>query len=692
MATIVAAAGGGNWSATGTWVGGVVPTAADDVQLSGASGNVTIDVASVCRSLDCTGYTGTLTNTNLVGLSIGDATAGAGNIALKFVAGMTYTPINTTFTFVSSSTTVQTIDFGGKSTGSLTFFQASGKWQFTSAHTCVTNSGVNLTAGTLDTNGQTCSWTTFVSTGTGIRTLTLGASSITITGTGGTSWNTSANNNLVVNAGTSTITMSGASSVFNNGSSTGSTRIYNNVVFTGASGVALTGGGTYNNVTRTGTAVKTDAFNLGGGTYTFTGTLTVNGNSATNRVRFGSDTNGTARSVTAAAVSFSNVDFNDVTALGAANWNLSAITGGAGDCTGNTGITFTTSATQFWKHGASSTHNWSDATCWFLASGGTGGAGRVPLPQDDVRFDSGSFVSAGLHTVSNDMPRMGRSIDWTGATTSPVFTQNTSGMSVFGSYTLISAMTHTWTQSGQFRGSGSYTITSAGKSYNGGTVTIAAIGGTYTLQDSLSTNNQLLLQGGTFAANGFNVSATNVVDNNISVGVTVNMGSGTWTLTGNGSFWWSISASATVNSNTSTLVFTGSTNNTFDTRGKTFNNLTITGTGVTTISGSGSFNVVTLTGTKTVTLVASTNTTITTLNAVGSAGNIITINSSIAGTFATIKMSTGVVACDYLSLKDNHATNGATFYAGSHSTDVSGNSGWIFSDPVKASLLLMGVG
>ena len=93
MATITAAAGGGNWSATGTWVGGVVPTAADDVVLASTSGNVTIDVNSVCRSLDCQAsgnYAGTLTFSGVNYLTIGDATAGAGNRALRLSSAMTY--------------------------------------------------------------------------------------------------------------------------------------------------------------------------------------------------------------------------------------------------------------------------------------------------------------------------------------------------------------------------------------------------------------------------------------------------------------------------------------------------------------------------------------------------------------------------------------------------------------------------
>ena len=43
-------------------------------------------------------------------------------------------------------------------------------------------------------------------------------------------------------------------------------------------------------------------------------------------------------------------------------------------------------------------------------------------------------------------------------------------------------------------------------------------------------------------------------------------------------------------------------------------------------------------------------------------------------------MAAGVFITDYLVLTGSTANGGATFYAGSHSTNVSGNSGWLFQD------------
>ncbi len=156
MATIVAAAGGGNWQTNATWTGNVKPTAADDVQLTSTSGNVTIDSGAVCRSLDCTGYTGTLTH-NAIVLNIGDATAGAGSKALTFVSGMTYTLINTTtsaISFISTSATQQTVTWASKIPGNVTFNGAAASWIYGDAPGTSVGT-LSLLKGTLNLNGKT---------------------------------------------------------------------------------------------------------------------------------------------------------------------------------------------------------------------------------------------------------------------------------------------------------------------------------------------------------------------------------------------------------------------------------------------------------------------------------------------------------------------------------------------------------
>lgn len=62
------------------------------------------------------------------------------------------------------------------------------------------------------------------------------------------------------------------------------------------------------------------------------------------------------------------------------------------------------------------------------------------------------------------------------------------------------------------------------------------------------------------------------------------------------------------------------------------------------------------------------------------------ITGSIDGAH-TLSKSSGTVDSDYLSLTNSVATGGATWYAGSHSTNVSGNTGWIFDDATGADLV-----
>jgi hypothetical protein len=687
MATIVAAAGGGSWASTATWTGGVVPTAADDVQLSSSSGNVTIAAAAACRSLDCTGYTGTLTHNSGITLSIGDATAGASNIALKLVAGMTYVLGNaatSAISFVSTSTTQQTIATGGQTLGNWTQNGVGSSLLLADANTVGPTATVTNANGIFNTGSQTCNWGLFVTSPANARTITFGSSAVTITGTGQVI--TINAQSLSISANTSVWTLTGANAIMKIASGTPNMNGLS-VVFSG-SGTAdfgLAGGGTFANVTRTGTASKTDTFTMGPST--ITGTLTINGNSSANRVLVCSSTLGTAVTVTAAAVSISNSDFRDITKAGAANWNLSAISGGAGDAGGNTGITFTTAATQYWS---GTTGNWSDASKWFLATGGTGGAGRVPLPQDDVVFDASSFTTTG-QTVTADMARLGKSITWTGVTNTPTLTRSVAN-TIYGSLTLASGMTTTSDAFDFiFEGRSTFTLTSAGKSLNTGTsanfLTVQMFGGTMTLQDALDYRGTsgLQLNNGTFNANGFDATIASLQSSNSNTR-TLTMGSGNWTLVGTGTVWniaTATSLTLSAASSTITLSRNDATSRTFAGNGKTYGNFTVgsLGTGAAIVTGANTFATVTVQGVHTLTLPASTTTTATGFVA-GSAGNTATINSSTSGTAATLSIASGAVSVDYVSIKDSTATGGATFNAGPHSTNVSNNTGWVFAPPL----------
>lgn len=321
MATITAAAGGGNWTSGGTWSGGVAPTAADDVVLASTSGNVTIDTGAVGRSLSCTGYTGTLTHTAGVTLTLGDATAGAGNVALLLVSTMTYTlgaADTSAITFVSTSATTQTITTGGKTLGNWTVNCASnGSYQLADSNTTGATATVTLTKGTLDLNGQTCSWGKVTNSNSNIRTLTMGSSTVTLKGTSNI-WFISTATNLTLNPGTSTIVISDTSSsakMF-----TGGGKTYNNLSITGggAGTVTLSGANTFN--TFTINAPKSVVF-PSSATTTVTSFVAVG--SAGNVITITATTSGTAATLSQASgtVNSDYLSLKDSAATGGATWN-----------------------------------------------------------------------------------------------------------------------------------------------------------------------------------------------------------------------------------------------------------------------------------------------------------------------------------------------------------------------------------
>ena len=134
------------------------------------------------------------------------------------------------------------------------------------------------------------------------------------------------------------------------------------------------------------------------------------------------------------------------------------------------------------------------------------------------------------------------------------------------------------------------------------------------------------------------------------------------------------------------ISMTAATAKTFVGGGSTYNcTLSNDGAGALTISGSNTFTTVANGVQPTAfTFTSSTTTTLTNWNVSGTSGNLVTIISSTAGTAATLSKSSGTVSANYLSLKDSTATGGATWYAGANSTNVSGNTGWLFASAPSA--------
>lgn len=128
-----------------------------------------------------------------------------------------------------------------------------------------------------------------------------------------------------------------------------------------------------------------------------------------------------------------------------------------------------------------------------------------------------------------------------------------------------------------------------------------------------------------------------------------------------------------------TLSMTAATAKTFAGGGATYPTLNQGGAGALTISGNNSFGDLTATTRpSTITFTISTTQTFTNFTLSGTAGNLVTINSSSAGTQASLSKTSGTVSVGYLSIRDSNATGGANWDAGATSSNVSNNTGWIF--------------
>lgn len=472
-------------------------------------------------------------------------------------------------------------------------------------------------------------------------------------------------------------------------------------------GFIITGNFTFYDLKMIGSTGKTYAFNLSGSP-TVSHTLTLAGNSAINRLLVYSSVIGTQRTITlgtGATISASNVDFKDIklynTDTSGADLDLSAITGLSGDCGGNDGIIFTDSDTMTWKDGDGG--NWSDVGNWTKTAAA---ADRVPLPQDDVNLGIAFNPS---QTVTADMPRLGRSISWAGATGSPEWTTSLAA-SIFGSLDLtdlgtLTASTQTYTFEGRAANMpvGGWTLTSAGNSW-AKEIDFKSYLGTYKLVDDFVTTGQIKPSDSSIIdANDQDITFGFLYPSTITSPFTLYMGSGTWTATSDSGsslyIAWGVGANSTINCETSIIKIINSNNDNIQFIGgaKSYNNVWFsrgTSTGSNTITGSNTFNQLKDTGTEAHSLIFTAGTTQTFTGTTpfmvnGSAGKLITLASSTTTAFNLVSTSGYDISCDYLSISRSNASPVNTWYAGINSTNGGNNTGWNFTVPKHDDFLIM---
>jgi hypothetical protein len=678
--------GTGNWSSTTKWStssgggsGSAVPTSLDNVIFDAASNatayTATIDATSRCNQLTIAGPTSG--NVTLAGSS---TLICHGNITLPA------TGLTRTFTgplVLSGSVTGDTLTTNGVTLASAITVNGVGcEWTLGSAlnngtsTVTLTNGNLllstyNLTAGSLSSNNSNS------------RTINLGSSTVSLASSNPVIFSSTIN--LTFNASTSTISCTGTTVTFQ-----GADQTFNNVTFTGADATfSITGANTFNNLSftgRTSAGVSTSTFSAN---QTINGTLTLSaGTNATMRTFVRSDTIGTTRTLTCAAIaSLTDIDFRDITIAGAA---APASGTRLGDCKSNSGITFGAGVTRYWNLAGS--NNWS-ATGWAASSGGSPAVNNFPLAQDTAVFEATS-PGTGTTTTINAAYNIG-TIDMS-ARTSNTMTLATGSTApfIYGNWINGTGTTLSGTGVMTFAGRGSQTITSAGRTFTQD-MAIDTPGGTVTLQDAFnnSRNNggALTVNRGTFNANGFNVTLSGTGSSFVSTSATtrtVEVGSGTWTIAGSatGNICWNIQNTSTLTiTGTGTISLTSASAKTFNAGGLAYTNITLNqgGAGALTISGNNTFKDITntykSTGAANITI-GTTTQTVSQWTGAGEAGRLLTVQGSSASSPGTLILTSAVKPnVDYLTITGVRAYSLTdTWYAGANSTN-NGSLGWIFA-------------
>jgi hypothetical protein len=291
-------------------------------------------------------------------------------------------------------------------------------------------------------------------------------------------------------------------------------------------------------------------------------------------------------------------------------------------------------------------------------------------------------------TAGSDIVRL-----FTNATTTAVRSLDTTGFSgsieasefrLFGSLNFSSTTTVTATTNAiNFISTGTgNTITTNGVTIDR-PVTFNGVGGAWSLQDNIAigTTRAFTLTNGTFDANAKNV---NIGTFGLGSGTkTLTIGSGSWTIQGAS---WNANtnvANLTVSASIGTINMASGSAKTFQGGAKTWPTLNQGGAGALTIQQANTFaNITNTVQPATITFPASTTTTVDAFSVSGTSGNLITINSSSAGTRATLSDASGVNNVSFCSIKDINATGGASwnaFYSNGN-VDAGNNLNWIFGE------------
>jgi hypothetical protein len=704
-----------NWSASsGGASGASVPTSADNVFFDANSNTgtgaftVTMTVTGSCFNFTATGLDGAMTlskGSSLIRLDVYGSFAVASNFAMNTASAGA-------LRFLATSGT-QNITTNGVSIDCPVILGGSAGVVYQLQDNLTILQNCTLNTATLDLNNKILTSSSFTTSGSTARTIAFGSTGkIVLTGSGSSVWSANPTTNFSVTgtpivdftyagsvatsmthvataesqaisvnvtAGTYTFTISnsyilnlnftGFAGAWTN---SGTARIYGNL--TVSSGMTVSTSTTTFSATSGPKTITTngrtidcpitfdgvggswqlqDALTVGSTrTVTLTnGSLDLNGKTLTTGIFSGSNSN-------ARTIAFGSTG-KIVLVAGGSVWNFTTVT--------NLTVTGSRQVEQVYT-GATGT----------IINQGSGASTAVSF----------SFT-AGTHAI--DISSLGiLDLSFTGFSG----TLNLGTRTLYGSLTLSSAMTiGAGTSVTTFAAtSGTQTITTSGKTIDF-PLTFNGVGGTWRLQDALTmgATRTLNLTNGTFDANGFNVTLTLF---SINAGTkTLTLGSGTWTVLGSGVSAWNANTNVTgltVSPSTGIISMNSASAKTFAGGGLTWPTLNQGGAGQLTIQQSNTFaNITNTTQPATITFTASTTQTVSAFGVSGTSGNLITLNTTVAGTRATLSDASGTNSVSYVSIKDIAATGGATWNAllTNGNVDAGNNTGWDFGAPSSSGIV-----
>ncbi|MEO9870718.1 T9SS type A sorting domain-containing protein [Ekhidna sp.] len=646
--------GSGNWSdfanhwattSNGSTFHTQPPTASDNVIFDANSFDsfgqvVTLDAAANCLSMDWTG---------VPNFPVIDGNGNAMDIyaSLTLAADMTADFDDLEFEATSTGHTITTNGTSLGTDANLMFVGVGGGWTLQDN---LETENLNMTAGSLDTNGNNLTIEIgFNTSGSNSKTIVLGSSEIAADRfwIGGT--------NITMNAGTSKII---TTSFYSDRDGDGPFTYYD-VEFYSQNG-RLRYNSTFNEIT----IPDEIELELRSGDIFTVGNLVSQGDkfspSVINTTTSGSEATFEALS---GSIILSYVELSDIHATGAATFTANNSTGN-GNTTGWT-INAPVSQNYYWVGNAG---DWTDfASHWATSSGGTTFHTDYPARYDNVFFDINSFTVPD-ETVTLDIDVDCNDMDWTGVTNSPrLYGAFGLRLNIYGSATFTDEVDKdVYTM--EMEGSGTHTLTYG----ETGRFRVLRLNGSGTVnfQDSVSISLDLQLWDGVLNLNNnpldvgrglqlidgiFNAGASNIYCDNFDLS--------------------NSSSSPVFNEGTSTVQITdeidiqSTSNRSFD-----FYNVVLDGTIV--VEGSHTIENLTIKEGSSISFEESTTTTVTSdLVLPGTKANPISLASTLAGTQVSLSKATGTVNATYLILQDINVSGGATFNA-TETIDNGNNTGW----------------